>query len=244
MRERWRHNHLADQRSSREHVYSSSRFLISENPRALAHRCAEHRIRWCVPRARPPAAVYFASPDEFRRWLAAHHADHDELLVGFHKRATTTPSMTWPESVEVALCFGWIDGIRRRVDDDRYTIRFTPRRPRSIWSAKNIATATALVEHGRMMPAGIRAFEARNEERSRVYSFERAQPAALEPGDEQRFQANASAWQYFTAQAPWYRRAAVHWVISAKRAETRASRLGTLIADSAAGRAIKLLQRR
>jgi len=194
-------------------------------------------------RAEPASPVYFASPDAFRRWLAANHTKRDELLVGYHKRGTGTPSMTWPESVEVALCFGWIDGVRRRVDDERYTIRFTPRRPSSIWSAKNIATAEKLIAEGKMTPAGRRAFEARSEERSRVYSFERAQAATLDPTDERRFQANAAAWAYFCAQPPWYRRSAYHWVISAKRAETRASRLATLIADCAAGRPIKPLVR-
>jgi uncharacterized protein YdeI (YjbR/CyaY-like superfamily) len=193
------------------------------------------------PSGRGP--IYFGDAAAFRTWLAAHHAKHDELLVGFHKRGTGRPSMTWPESVDEALCFGWIDGVRRRVDADRYTIRFTPRRPRSIWSAINIAKVTALIAAGKMRPAGLRAFEARDEARSRVYSFEREQAATLEAADERRFQANRAAWKFFSAQPPWYRRSAYHWVISAKRAETRASRLATLIADSAAGRAIKPLRR-
>lgn len=189
------------------------------------------------------AAIYFPSADAFRAWLAEHHADRDELLVGFHKQGTGRPSMTWPESVEAALAYGWIDGIRRRVDDRRYTIRFTKRRPRSIWSAKNIATAKALVASGRMTPAGLAAFEARDEQRSRVYSFEREQAATLAPAEERRFRANKKAWAFFSALPPGYRRTAYHWVISAKRAETRARRLALLIADSAAGLRIAPLRR-
>ncbi|HEU0030744.1 MAG TPA: YdeI/OmpD-associated family protein [Kofleriaceae bacterium] len=196
------------------------------------------------PTATADGPIYFERADAFGAWLAAHHGDRDELVVGFHKRGSGTPSMTWPESVEQALIYGWIDGVRRSIDANRYTIRFTPRRPRSIWSAKNIATATALVASGRMQPAGLRAFEARSANRSRVYSFERAQAATLAPADELRFQANAKAWSYFQDQPPWYRRTAFHWVISAKRAETRESRLATLIADSAAGRWIKPLRAR
>ena len=188
-------------------------------------------------------AIYFPSADAFRAWLAEHHADRDELLVGFHKQGTGRPSMTWPESVEAALAYGWIDGIRRRVDDGRYTIRFTKRRPGSVWSAKNIATAKALVASGRMTPAGLAAFEARDEQRSRVYSFEREQAATLAPAEERRFRANKKAWAFFSAQPPGYRRTAYHWVISAKRAETRARRLALLIADSAAGLRIAPLRR-
>jgi uncharacterized protein YdeI (YjbR/CyaY-like superfamily) len=182
--------------------------------------------------ARP---IYFASAAEFRAWLAKHHAKSDELLVGFHKRATGAPSMTWPESVEEALCFGWIDGKRQRVDDDRYTIRFTPRRSSANWSAINIAKAKQLIADGRMQPAGRAAFEARSEEKSRVYSYERAKAATLSTADEKLFRANAKAWKYFEAQPPHYRRNTYHWVISAKREETRARRLQTLITDSAAG---------
>ena len=186
---------------------------------------------------------YFASPTQFRAWLEQNHGDHDELVVGFHKRSSTKPSMTWPESVAEALCFGWIDGVRRNVDATRYTIRFTPRRKTSIWSAKNIATAEQLIADGKMLPAGLAAFAARDEKRSRVYSFERAQAAELSPADEARFQASSRAWTYFQEQPPWYRRTAYHWVISAKREETREKRLATLIADSAARRPIKPLQR-
>jgi len=186
---------------------------------------------------------YFASPALFRAWLAEHHADKDELVVGFYKRGSDRPSMTWPESVTEALCFGWIDGVRHNVDAKRYTIRFTPRRKGSIWSAKNITFAEALVANGKMMPAGAAAFAARDEKRSRVYSFEREKAAELSATDAARCQANARAWTYFQEQPPWYRRTTYHWVISAKRDETREKRLAILIADSAAHRWIKSLQR-
>lgn len=189
----------------------------------------------------PP--TYFASPALFRAWLEDHHATAAELVVGFYKRGTNRPSMTWPESVSEALCFGWIDGVRHNVDARRYTIRFTPRRKGSIWSAKNITTAEQLIRDGRMMPAGAAAFAARDEKRSRVYSFEREKAAELSPADAARFQTNTRAWTYFQEQPPWYRRTSYHWVISAKRDETREKRLATLIADSAAKRWIKGLQR-
>ncbi|MEO8703603.1 MAG: YdeI/OmpD-associated family protein [Kofleriaceae bacterium] len=187
--------------------------------------------------------TYFATPEAFHAWLAEHHADRDELLVGFHKRDSGTPSMTWPESVDQALCFGWIDGVRRNVDAKRYSIRFTPRRATTNWSAINIAKAEQLVVAGKMAPAGLAAFEARSEARSRIYAYERAKAAALAPADERRFQANQRAWTFFSGQPPGYRRTATHWVISAKKAETRAARLAQLIADSAAGLRIKQLRR-
>jgi uncharacterized protein YdeI (YjbR/CyaY-like superfamily) len=189
------------------------------------------------------AAKYFTDPSEFRAWLAKHGAARGELLVGFHKRGTGTPSLTWPQSVEVALCYGWIDGKRQRIDEARYTIRFTPRRPTSIWSAINIEKIAQLRAAGLMTEAGERAFALRNESKSRVYSFERAEAATLAPTDERRFRANKAAWAYFQAQPPWYRRTAYHWVISAKREETRDRRLAQLIADSAAQRTIPPLTR-
>jgi uncharacterized protein YdeI (YjbR/CyaY-like superfamily) len=181
------------------------------------------------------SATYFATPEEFRAWLEASHGREDELWVGFHRKATGEPSLTWPESVDEALCFGWIDGLRRSVDDRRYRIRFTPRRPKSNWSAVNIQRANALIEEGRMRPAGLAAFEARDDERSRVYSYER-ENAAFTPEIEKRFRANEPAWSYWKAQPPHYRRAVTHWVVSAKREATRERRMETLIADCAAGR--------
>ncbi|HEV7559420.1 MAG TPA: YdeI/OmpD-associated family protein [Kofleriaceae bacterium] len=188
-------------------------------------------------------ATYFESAAAFRAWLEANHASHREILVGFHKAGTGKPTLTWPESVDQALCFGWIDGRRQGVDAKRYTIRFTPRRARSIWSKINVAKVAALIEAKLMQPAGIRAFAARDDAKTGIYSFERDKAATLDPADEKRFRANTAAWAYFSSRPPSYRRAAYHWVISAKKAETRSSRLATLIADSAAGRHIKPLRR-
>jgi uncharacterized protein YdeI (YjbR/CyaY-like superfamily) len=189
------------------------------------------------------APTFFATPAEFRAWLERHHADRRELLVGFYKRGSGRPSITWPESVDEALCFGWIDGVRRSIDGESYSIRFTPRQKRSIWSAVNIKRAGELLAEGRMRPAGHAAFEARTDDRSAVYSHERRSAAKLEPEQQAGFEADAAAWAWFQGQAPSYRRAALHWVTSAKRAETRERRLRTLIADSAAGRTVKPLTR-
>jgi uncharacterized protein YdeI (YjbR/CyaY-like superfamily) len=186
---------------------------------------------------------FFASPGDFRAWLEAHHQHEKELLVGFHKRKTDRPSITWPESVDEALCFGWIDGVRRSLGPEAYTIRFTPRKPTSIWSAVNVRRVSALTDEGRMRPAGLRAFAARTPERTGVYSFERNRAAVLAPAQEKALRANRKAAAFFDAQPPWYRRTAIHWVISAKREETRERRLVQLITDSAAGRAIKPLIR-
>jgi uncharacterized protein YdeI (YjbR/CyaY-like superfamily) len=187
--------------------------------------------------------AFFATPDEFRAWLAEHHETESELLVGFYKKGRGRPSITWPESVDQALCFGWIDGVRRRFDDDSYTIRFTPRTARSTWSAVNVKRMQELVEAGLVAPAGAAAFERRADDRTAIYSYEQRRAARLEPEQEQRFQANARAWAFFEAQPPSYRRAAIHWVTSAKREETRERRLTQLIEDSAAGRSVPPLTR-
>jgi uncharacterized protein YdeI (YjbR/CyaY-like superfamily) len=186
---------------------------------------------------------FFATPDEFRSWLEEHHASETELVVGFHKKSAGRPTMTWTESVREALCFGWIDGIRRSLGGESYTIRFTPRKPRSIWSKRNLAHVEELIHDGRMMPAGLAAYEARTPDRTGVYSFENRHSARLEPEHERRFRAAPAAWDFFNAQPPSYRQTATHWVVSAKRPETRSRRLDTLIADSAAGRRIALLTR-
>jgi uncharacterized protein YdeI (YjbR/CyaY-like superfamily) len=180
------------------------------------------------------AAIYFKSAGDFRKWLEKNHAAAPELLVGFHKRGSSEPSLTWPESVDQALCFGWIDGVRRRVDDRRYTIRFTPRRPKSIWSAVNIARVQELDARGLMRPPGRAAFEARTEKKSAVYAYEQAE-AALDPASTRAFRKNKPAWAFFAAQPPWYRKKASYWVTNAKKPETRASRLARLIAVSAKG---------
>jgi len=189
-----------------------------------------------------PEAIYFESPDEFRDWLDEHHATSTELLVGFHKKATGKPTMTWPQSVDEALCYGWIDGVRRGVDADRYTIRFTPRKKTSIWSAINIKRVGELIEEGRMRPAGVAAFETRSEDRSRVYSFEQESIEFPTEFDKQ-FRANEKAWANFQKMPPSYRKPATWWVISAKQKATQVKRLTTLIADSENGLKIKPLRR-
>ncbi len=166
-----------------------------------------------------------------------------EALVGFYKRGSGKPSITWPESVDAALCFGWIDGVRRSIDPASYSIRFTPRRRRSIWSRVNVKRAEELIALGKMRGAGMRAFEARQQDRSGIYSFEQT-GIAFDKTHEQQFKKEKSAWRFFQSQAPWYRRTATYWVISAKREETKAKRLKILIADSAAGRTIGPLTRR
>jgi uncharacterized protein YdeI (YjbR/CyaY-like superfamily) len=186
---------------------------------------------------------FFASPEQFGAWLEKHHEGETELVVGFYKKASGRPSITWPESVEQALRFGWIDGVRRGLDERSYTIRFTPRKARSTWSAVNVAKVEELKERGLMRPAGLRAYEARTPERTGIYSHERERPAVLPPELEQRLRANAAAWEWFGARPLGYRRTATHWVISAKREETRLRRLQTLIDCSAEGRTVPPLTR-
>jgi uncharacterized protein YdeI (YjbR/CyaY-like superfamily) len=190
-----------------------------------------------------PTIHFFATPDEWRRWLAKHHATEKELWVGFYKKGSGKPSITWPESVDGALCFGWIDGLRKGIDETSYKIRFTPRKPRSIWSSVNIRRAAALEAEGLMTPAGRAALAARTAERSEVYAYEQPGERVLSPDDEARFRANAAAWTYFESRPASYRRSAIWWVISAKQATTHERRLATLIADSAAGRTLKHLTR-
>jgi uncharacterized protein YdeI (YjbR/CyaY-like superfamily) len=186
--------------------------------------------------------TFFATPAEFRDWLERHHAEEGELLVGFYKTGSGRPSITWQESVDEALCFGWIDGVRRSLGDEAYTIRFTPRKARSTWSAVNVRRARELIEEGRMTPAGLAAFEARGDDRTAIYSYEQRRQATLDASQEHRFRAEPEAWEWFQARPPSYRRAAIHWVTSAKRPDTRERRLETLIADSAAGRNVKPLR--
>lgn len=173
---------------------------------------------------------FFKTPGEFRAWLEKNHTKEKELLVGFYKVGTGKPSITWPQSVDAALSYGWIDGIRRSVDKDVYTIRFTPRRPRSIWSTVNMKRVAELKRAGLMHPTGLAAFEARDENRSGIYSFEN-RPKELPPHYERQFRANKKAWEYFTGRAPSMQRTAIFWIMSAKQDETRVRRLETLIAD-------------
>lgn len=184
---------------------------------------------------------YFATPEAWRAWLEANHATASELLVGFYKIATGKPSITWPQSVDEALCFGWIDGKRQSLGERAYTIRFTPRKPTSMWSAINVAKVAELRAAGKMRPAGEAAFAKRTAANTGVYSFERAEVARLSPAQTAQLAANARAHAWFTAQAPWYQRTAIHWVVSAKQEATRERRLAQLIRDSAAGQRIKPL---
>lgn len=189
-------------------------------------------------------AIYFASPAEFGEWLEKHHESARELWVGFHKKATGRSSLTWSESVDEALCFGWIDGIRKSVSAEAYVIRFTPRKSTSIWSNVNIKKVEGLLATGRMRPAGLRAYESRDSKKSGIYSFEQRKSARLTPVEERQFRAAKAAWKFFQAQPAGYRQLVTFWVVSAKRPETRARRLATLIDDSAAARRIRQLQSR
>lgn len=186
--------------------------------------------------------TFFPTPAAFRRWLMQHHRTATELWVGFYKKGSGRPSITWPESVDEALCFGWIDGIRKSLDAGSYVIRFTPRRKGSIWSTVNVRKVEALIREKRMQPAGLAVWEARNPERSGLYSFER-EAASMTPAETKQFKASKAAWTFWEAQPPGYRKTATHWLVSAKREETRAKRLATLIADSAAGLRIAPLRR-
>ena len=179
--------------------------------------------------AGPKEPIFFKSPQEFYDWLEEHHETESEVYAGIYKKHTGKRAMSWSEAVDQALCFGWIDGRANAIDEDRYMQRFTPRRPGSNWSKINIAKVARLTEAGLMRPAGLAAFERRRDDRTGVYSFER-EDAALPA-------------EYFDTKPPWYRRTAAHWVMSAKRQETRERRLGHLIEDSAAGVDIKPLRR-
>ena len=178
-------------------------------------------------------ATFFPTPSAFRAWFKKHHRTAPELIVGFYKKDSGKPSITWPESVDEALCFGWIDGIRRSLDEEAYCIRFTPRRATSNWSAVNIKRVAELTENGLMKPAGLAAFAKRSEKRSRIYHYERKESLGLAAKYEKSFRANKKAWSFFTAQAPWYRRNGVLWIMGAKAEETRLRRLQQLIETSA-----------
>jgi uncharacterized protein YdeI (YjbR/CyaY-like superfamily) len=187
--------------------------------------------------------VTFASREAFRRWLEQHHATSKELVVRCYKMAAKAKGLTYPEALDEALCFGWIDGVRRAVDAESFSNRFTPRRPRSKWSRVNIRRVGELEAAGRMHEAGRTAFAQRDGNRSTRYSFEE-KPARLGRKAEKAFRTNEAAWSFFRAQPPWYQRTSVFWVMDAKREETRVRRLAELIARSARGEPIKLLDRR
>ena len=180
---------------------------------------------------------FFLTPGRFHAWLGKNHATKSELLVGFYKKDSGEPSLTWPQSVDEALCFGWIDGIRKRIDDRSYTIRFSPRKPGSIWSKVNIRRAQVLIEEGRMQPAGLAAYERRKENKSGIYSYEQRRPQLEEPYAG-KLKQKKKAWQFFLAQPPSYRKAVSWWIVSARREETRLRRLEQLIDYSTKGERI------
>ena len=189
------------------------------------------------PSPQPHDVRFFATPGELRDWFDANHETADELWLGYYRKSTGRPSVDWSQAVDEALCVGWIDGVRRSVDDATFVQRFTPRRKGSTWSAVNVAKVAALIEEGRMRPAGTAAFAARSDANTAIYSYEQPD-AAFTVDEEARFQADAAAWADWQGRPPSYRRAVTHWVTSAKQAATRARRLETLIADSAAGQKV------
>ena len=176
--------------------------------------------------------TFFPTQEKFRAWLEKHHQKETELLVGFYKVNSKKPSMSWSESVDQALCFGWIDGVRRSIDEESYSIRFTPRKKSSIWSAINIKKIEELTKAGLMKEAGIKAFEMRSEEKSRIYSHEK-EPSVFDPEFEKKFKANKPAWEFFNKQAPSYKKVMTHWIMTAKQEKTRLSRLEKTINISA-----------
>ena len=185
--------------------------------------------------AAPAFVFFFDSPEAFRAWLAAYAQTATEIVVGYHKVVTGRPSMTWPASVDEALCVGWVDGVRKRIDEHAYQIRFTPRKPSSTWSAINIERVRLLSEEGRMTPAGLEAFARRREAASRTYSYEQAGPVALAPAGEALFRRNKTAWAFFEVQPPGYRKLVIWRILSAKQQATRDKRLAALIDASAKG---------
>ena len=186
-----------------------------------------------MTQGKPPRAKFFQTASEFRAWLAKHCGSETELLVGYYKKDSGRPSITYSESVDQAICFGWIDGVRRNLDDESYAIRFTPRKPRSIWSAVNIRKAEALTAAGLMHESGAKAFAARSEDRSEIYSFERKRKGELDPVYAKKLAAHKKAKAFFDAQRPSYQRTIIHWVMSAKQEATRLRRLEQLIRSSA-----------
>lgn len=175
---------------------------------------------------------FFPTQEDFRQWLEENHASENELLVGFYKVGSGNASMNWSEAVDQALCFGWIDGVRRKVDEESYSIRFTPRKPKSIWSAVNIKKVAELTEKGLMKPSGIAAFARRDEKKSAIYVYEN-EAKQFSGAFEKQFKANKKAWEFFENQANWYKKQMTSWVMSAKQEATRQSRLEKLIAASA-----------
>lgn len=196
-----------------------------------------------MARLEPTNVKHFATPGDFRAWLEAHADEGGELWLGYWKKDSGRPSVTWEDTVDEALCHGWIDGIRKRIDDEAYTIRFTPRRPDSIWSRRNIERYAVLEAEGRIRPPGREAYERRKDDRTGLYSFERDRPAELPDSYLDALRTNPAAWSDWEARPPGYKRQVTHWIMSAKRKETRDRRLGALIEDGAEGRKVKPLRR-
>jgi uncharacterized protein YdeI (YjbR/CyaY-like superfamily) len=194
-----------------------------------------------MPTLTPHDVKFFKTPTAFRKWLDKNHRGSNETWVGFYKKASGQPSITYHEAVDEALCYGWIDGLRKSLDDASYTIRFTPRKPGSIWSLVNIRRVDELTKLERMMPLGITAFSVRDEEKSKKYSYEN-HARELGAAYEKKFRANKKAWEFFQSQAPWYRRTSSWWVVSAKQAATQERRLQLLIECSAKGEPIPQLR--
>src|SRR3954454_10571360 len=187
--------------------------------------------------------IFFRTAAEFRRWLKAHHSKTTEQWIGFYRKDSNRPSITWPESVDEALCFGWIDGLRKSIDAYSYKIRFTPRRATTVWSAVNARRMRELIRAGRVQKAGLAAFDRRTETKTAIYSYENRDAAILPISAIATFRRHRKAWRWFTSQSPSYRQTAIWWVVSAKRPETRQKRLEIFISDSASGRKIAPLRK-
>lgn len=184
------------------------------------------------------AATFFEIQEKFREWLEKNHSTEKELLVGFYKVGSKKPTMSWSESVDQALCFGWIDGVRKSIDEESYSIRFTPRKSTSIWSAINIKKVEDLTKAGLMKAAGQKAFELRKEDRSAIYSHEK-ETAILDPAYETQFKSHPKAWEFFNNQVPSYKKVMLHWIMSAKQEKTRISRLEKTIQESELGKRVQ-----
>ncbi len=178
--------------------------------------------------------TFFKTPDEFRKWLERNHQKEKEFFVGFYKKNSSKKSITWFESVDHALCFGWIDGVRKNIDEVSYYIRFTPRKPKGIWSIVNVKRIEELTRQGLMTDAGLKVFNERDEKKSGIYSYEN-EVQQFHKDYEKEFKTNKKAWKFYKEQAPWYIRNTTHWVMRAKQEKTRLSRLTLLIKDSEKG---------
>jgi uncharacterized protein YdeI (YjbR/CyaY-like superfamily) len=184
--------------------------------------------------------VFFKSANELNKWFLKNHNKASEIWIGFYSVKSGKKTVTYKEAVDEALCFGWIDGIRKNIDEESYVNRFTPRRRGSIWSNVNTKRIKELIEEGRVQPSGLASFEKRVEEKAGIYSFEQ-EAHKFFPAFEKKFKANKKAWKFFTSKAPWYQRTSIHWVMSAKQEATRLKRLETLITDSENERTLRQL---